>query len=98
MLQGNSLFSRRRRWAASLLADVGGAAIRLPALFAGIERISEQREVMVAVIAHAGDANTHPLIVYDADDAAESLRASAAFGEIMDLAISLGARSPDSTA
>jgi glycolate dehydrogenase FAD-linked subunit len=46
--------------------------------------------VLIAVVAHAGDGNTHPLIVYNAPDAAETARARQAFGEIMDLAISLG--------
>ena len=45
---------------------------------------------MISVIAHAGDGNTHPLIVYDAADAAMTERAHLAFGEIMDLAIGLG--------
>ncbi len=44
----------------------------------------------VAVIAHAGDGNTHPLIVYDPDDGKMLERAHAAFGQIMDLAIELG--------
>jgi FAD/FMN-containing dehydrogenase len=45
---------------------------------------------MISVIAHAGDGNTHPLIVYDPADAAMTERAERAFGEIMDLAIGLG--------
>ena len=45
---------------------------------------------MISVIAHAGDGNTHPLIVYDANDAAMTERANTAFGEIMDLAVGLG--------
>ena len=45
---------------------------------------------MISVIAHAGDGNTHPLIVYDPADAAMTQRASTAFGEIMDLAVGLG--------
>ncbi|WP_281728466.1 FAD-linked oxidase C-terminal domain-containing protein, partial [Gordonia paraffinivorans] len=40
-------------------------------------------------IAHAGDGNTHPLIVFDPDDADEAERAQRAFGEVMDLAIEL---------
>lgn len=44
----------------------------------------------VAVIAHAGDGNTHPLIVYDPTDADQTARAHLAFGQIMDLAIALG--------
>jgi len=46
--------------------------------------------VLVAVIAHAGDGNTHPLIVFDPEDADMTRRANVAFGAIMDLAISLG--------
>jgi len=46
--------------------------------------------VMISVIALSGNSNTHPLIVYDPSDAAMTLRAQAAFGEIMDLAIDLG--------
>ncbi len=45
---------------------------------------------MISVIAHAGDGNTHPLIVFDPADADMAQRAQTAFGEIMDLAISLG--------
>jgi glycolate oxidase len=45
---------------------------------------------MISVIAHAGDGNTHPLIVYDPADAAMTERANLAFGEIMDLAVGLG--------
>ena len=45
---------------------------------------------MISVIAHAGDGNTHPLIVYDPADAAMAERAHLAFGEIMDLAVGLG--------
>ena len=42
------------------------------------------------MIAHAGDGNTHPLIVFDPADVEMTRRAEVAFGEIMDLAVSLG--------
>ncbi|MBD0322373.1 MAG: FAD-binding protein [Aldersonia sp.] len=73
-----------------LLEDVGVPLPQLPDLVRGIADISAERDVMVSVIAHAGDGNTHPLIVFDADDAAMTERAHLAFGEIMDLAIGLG--------
>ncbi|MBT0771978.1 FAD-binding protein [Kineosporia sp. J2-2] len=72
-----------------LLEDVGVAVPRLPALVAGIERIAAAREVIIALIAHAGDGNTHPLIVFDPADGAAAARAQIAFGEVMDLAIEL---------
>ncbi|RDI42120.1 glycolate oxidase [Nocardia mexicana] len=73
-----------------LLEDVGVPLPRLGELVTGIAEIAARRDVLVSVIAHAGDGNTHPLIVHDPSDADESARAQQAFGEIMDLAIALG--------
>ena len=73
-----------------LLEDVGVPLPALADLVAGIEKIAAQRDVLISVIAHAGDGNTHPLIVFDPDDAAMAQRAELAFGEIMDLAVALG--------
>jgi len=73
-----------------LLEDVGVPLPALPALVAGVEQIAARNGVLIAVVAHAGDGNTHPLIVYNAADPDETARAQKAFGEIMDLAISLG--------
>ncbi|OMC17749.1 FAD-binding oxidoreductase [Mycobacterium sp. SP-6446] len=73
-----------------LLEDVGVPLPALGKLVTGIERIAAERELMISVIAHAGDGNTHPLIVYDPADAAMTERAHLAFGEIMDLAVGLG--------
>jgi glycolate oxidase len=73
-----------------LLEDVGVPVPALADLVSGIARIAERHDLMIAVIAHAGDGNTHPLIVYDPDDAAMSERAQLAYGEIMDLAMDLG--------
>jgi glycolate oxidase len=73
-----------------LLEDVGVPLSALADLVAGIETLAADHELMISVIAHAGDGNTHPLIVYDPADAAMTRRAEAAFGEIMDLAVGLG--------
>ncbi|AMY21429.1 FAD-binding oxidoreductase [Rhodococcoides fascians] len=73
-----------------LLEDVGVPLPALPALVDGIAELSKKYDVLVAVIAHAGDGNTHPLIVFDPEDADMTRRANVAFGAIMDLAISLG--------
>ncbi|MFD4369666.1 FAD-binding oxidoreductase [Rhodococcus sp. NPDC058521] len=73
-----------------LLEDVGVPVPKLPALVTGIEEIAARHDVMVAVIAHAGDGNTHPLIVFDPEDTDMTARAHLVFGEIMDLAIGLG--------
>ena len=73
-----------------LLEDVGVPVPELGALVRGIETISQRREVIIAVVAHAGDGNTHPLIVFDPSDPEEATRARTAYGEVMELAMSLG--------
>ncbi|KWX23101.1 FAD-linked oxidase [Mycolicibacterium wolinskyi] len=73
-----------------LLEDVGVPLPALADLVSGVAKIAEQRDLLISVIAHAGDGNTHPLIVFDPADADMADRAQLAFGEIMDLAVGLG--------
>ncbi|MBP6996251.1 MAG: FAD-binding protein [Phycicoccus sp.] len=73
-----------------LLEDVGVPLPLLGDLVVGIEEIAASRDVEIAVIAHAGDGNTHPLIVFDPADEGQVARARAAYGDVMELAIRLG--------
>ena len=73
-----------------MLEDVGVPIPRLPELVEGIAAIAESYAVEVPVVAHAGDGNTHPIIVFDPTDADAQARAQLAFEQIMMLAISLG--------
>lgn len=73
-----------------LLEDVGVPLPALPALIDSVAKIAVENDVMISVIAHAGDGNTHPLIVFDPDDPDEAARAQTAFAQVMDLAIELG--------
>lgn len=73
-----------------LLEDVGVPLSALADLVVGIASLAAERNLMISVIAHAGDGNTHPLIVYDPADNEMTGRAETAFGEIMDLAVGLG--------
>jgi FAD/FMN-containing dehydrogenase len=73
-----------------MLEDVGVPLSALAELVARIEKMAADTGLMISVIAHAGDGNTHPLIVYDPADAEMTRRAEKAFGDIMDLAITLG--------
>jgi glycolate oxidase len=75
---------------ALLLEDVGVPLPRLGDLIEGMRAIAEQRGIEIAVVAHAGDGNTHPLIVLDPEDAEQRAQADLAFGEVMELAIGLG--------
>ena len=73
-----------------LLEDVGVPVPELGALVRGIAAIARARDVIIAVVAHAGDGNTHPLIVFNPADPDETARARIAYGEVMELAIALG--------
>ncbi|HWU32218.1 MAG TPA: FAD-linked oxidase C-terminal domain-containing protein, partial [Marmoricola sp.] len=70
-----------------LFEDVGVPIPKLPALIAGVAEIADRHDIEIAVVAHAGDGNTHPVVIYDATS---EPRARAAFAEIMAHAISLG--------
>ncbi len=73
-----------------LLEDVGVPLPALADLVGGVAKLAARHDLLISVIAHAGDGNTHPLIVYDPSDEAMTRRAHTAFGEIMDLAVGLG--------
>jgi glycolate oxidase len=73
-----------------MLEDVGVPVPLLPDLLTGIAAIAAQRDVEIPVVAHAGDGNTHPIVVHPPGDPAAKERAAQAFSEVMSLAISLG--------
>lgn len=73
-----------------LLEDVTVPIPLLPELVAGIEHIADDCDVLICVVAHAGDGNTHPVVVFDADDPDMTDRARQAFARVMELAIALG--------
>ncbi|HEX7738845.1 MAG TPA: FAD-linked oxidase C-terminal domain-containing protein [Marmoricola sp.] len=75
---------------AVLFEDVGVPIPALPDLVEGIGEIARRRGVSIPVVAHAGDGNTHPSVIYDAADPGAVAAARAAFGDVMGLAISLG--------
>ncbi|MGH8962535.1 MAG: FAD-binding oxidoreductase [Jatrophihabitantaceae bacterium] len=83
-------FPALERLGSLLLEDVGVALPQLPTLVRGIENLAAKYGTTIAVVAHAGDGNTHPLVVYDAADPDATARAHQAFGAVMDLAIELG--------
>ena len=49
-----------------LFEDVGVPVPLLPDLVDGIAAIAARCGVEIALVAHAGDGNTHPIVVYDA--------------------------------
>jgi glycolate oxidase len=75
---------------ALLLEDVGAPVPRLPELLTAIAAIADEHDIEIPVVAHAGDGNTHPIIVYDPTDPASEKRARLAFDAVMHAAIALG--------
>jgi glycolate oxidase len=73
-----------------LLEDVGAPIPMLPRLLADIASIAADHDIEIPVVAHAGDGNTHPIVVFDPTDPAAEQRARAAFDEVMHAAIRLG--------
>ena len=78
------------RKGAMLLEDVGVPVPKLPELLARIEAISAKHGLPIPVVAHAGDGNTHPNVIYDPSEAGALERAEAAFVDVMAAAIDLG--------
>ena len=72
-----------------MLEDVGVPVPRLPDLLAAIGEVARAHGLEIPVVAHAGDGNTHPIIVFDEDDPDAADRARAAFADVMAAAIAL---------
>jgi glycolate oxidase len=70
--------------------DVGAPVPMLPDLLAEVSRLAASYDLEIPVVAHAGDGNTHPIIVYDAAQPGAEVRARECFDEIMSAAIRLG--------
>jgi glycolate oxidase len=70
-----------------LFEDVGVPVPLLPDLLAAVADVAAAHDLEIPVVAHAGDGNTHPIVVFD--ERSED-RARAAFAEVMRAAIRLG--------
>jgi glycolate oxidase len=78
------------RLGSSMIDDVAVPRSRLADMLDGVARIAEQHGTVIGVCAHAGDGNTHPIVIFDAADTAATERAGAAFDAIMALGLELG--------
>jgi glycolate oxidase len=74
----------------TLIDDVCLPRTRLAEMVDRIERISEATGLTVATVAHAGDGNFHPNVVFDPAVPGEQERAVKVFDEIMEIALELG--------
>jgi len=63
---------------------------KLGEVLVAIAHICDKHGLKVANIFHAGDGNLHPLVLYDANDAAQAERAEQAGHEILELCVASG--------
>lgn len=73
-----------------LLDDVCLPRHRLPEFYDRLDEIGAETGLTLAVVAHAGDGNTHPSIFFDASDPEDVARADAAFDRVMEVGLELG--------
>ncbi|MFJ6216419.1 FAD-binding oxidoreductase [Streptomyces sp. NPDC092296] len=78
------------RLGTTLIDDVAVPRSQLAALLDGVAAIADRHELTIGICAHAGDGNTHPVVVFDAADPAATARAHQAFDAIMALGLELG--------
>jgi glycolate oxidase len=63
---------------------------KLGEVLVAISHICDKHNLRVANIFHAGDGNLHPLVLYDANDAAQADKAEQAGHEILELCVASG--------
>jgi glycolate oxidase len=63
---------------------------RLPEVLKRIAELSEEYQLAVANVFHAGDGNLHPLILYDANKPGELERTEEFGGKILELCVDVG--------
>ncbi|MFC1429116.1 FAD-binding oxidoreductase [Streptacidiphilus sp. N1-3] len=78
------------RLGTTMVDDVAVPRSALAAMISGVAGIAERFDLTIGVVAHAGDGNTHPVVVFDADDPDETARARESFDAIMALGLDLG--------
>ncbi|MEU9085295.1 FAD-linked oxidase C-terminal domain-containing protein [Streptomyces sp. NPDC048357] len=75
---------------ATMIDDVCVPRSRLAEMLDGTAAIARAHDLLIGVVAHAGDGNTHPIVCFDPADEDETRRARESFGAIMGLGLELG--------
>ncbi|MFI9783227.1 FAD-binding oxidoreductase [Kitasatospora sp. NPDC051984] len=74
----------------TMIDDVAVPRSALAAMLNGVAEIAERHGLTIGVVSHAGDGNTHPVVIFDAKDPEQAERARISFDEIMALGLELG--------
>ncbi|MEU4113504.1 FAD-linked oxidase C-terminal domain-containing protein [Kitasatospora sp. NPDC028055] len=78
------------RLGTTMIDDVAVPRSRLAEMLNGVAAIAERHALTIGVVSHAGDGNTHPIVIFDAADPEQRARAQRSFDEIMALGLELG--------
>ncbi|MFH8380185.1 FAD-binding oxidoreductase [Kitasatospora sp. NPDC018058] len=78
------------RLGTTMIDDVVVPRSRLAEMLNGVAEIAERHALTIGVVSHAGDGNTHPIVIFDAADEEQAVRAQRSFDEIMALGLELG--------
>ncbi|MFE4976470.1 FAD-binding oxidoreductase [Kitasatospora sp. NPDC056651] len=78
------------RLGTTMIDDVAVPRSRLAEMLSGVAVIAERHGLTIGVVSHAGDGNTHPIVIFDAADEEQTARAQRSFDEIMALGLELG--------
>ncbi|MGK4581930.1 FAD-binding oxidoreductase [Kitasatospora sp. HPMI-4] len=78
------------RLGTTMIDDVAVPRSRMAEMLRGVARIADRQRLTIGMVCHAGDGNTHPVVVFDRADEEESARALKSFDEIMALGLELG--------
>ncbi|MFF2075252.1 FAD-binding oxidoreductase [Kitasatospora sp. NPDC058162] len=78
------------RLGTTMIDDVAVPRSRLAEMLNGVAEIAERHALTIGVVSHAGDGNTHPIVIFDAADPEQTARAQRSFDEIMALGLELG--------
>jgi len=73
-----------------ILEDCTVPVSNLPAMIKGTVELGKKYNITIGAMAHAGDGNTHPMIVTDKRDKEEWKRVEKAISEMFQLAVDLG--------
>jgi glycolate oxidase len=95
--EGRAMMAARRlaydaveRMGQVLVDDVAVPLPLLPRMLRRVQEIGQAHDTTIATVAHAGDGNLHPMVVFDPAQPGAEVRAMAAFGALMQEAIALG--------
>ncbi|MFF7994164.1 FAD-binding oxidoreductase [Kitasatospora xanthocidica] len=78
------------RLGTTMIDDVAVPRSRLAEMLNGVAAIAGRHGLTIGVVSHAGDGNTHPIVIFDAQDEEQAVRAQRSFDDIMALGLELG--------